>query len=732
MNRILATLMVICIAPTTLAQSFNPSCSNEAKKCCFRLDELVNSNPFIIPIHYSTDPVWIQGIGLDVPDSLDAKVIDGMYEYGKNDKRSIKNSGLLSYCIPVCTNSGSSGAKIESFYINTLRNCRSGQGATSYTHYPDSIYTTTLEMGKAYYMLVSKGTFSGLSIGVRVYLDFNNDKVFGANERILSTDDPVSNTLIPIPFDSAFVGKRRLRVFSTAWGLPANPCASFYIGEVEDYDVTIAFPTPDTLVINPNQWENTFVKVGYQVATKIVETYDKGYLICGSNGNNPNVYLLKTTVDGNILSDKTHIWSGYFYASGLHETTDGGYVVAGGTGYGSNAGGIGFIRKFTPCGNPTWLQLYGDPNNYGYLREVYQTPDSGYIASGSYLFSNVTNYIGRVCLLRTDKSGNQLWLKDFTCTMGSDVASFIPTQDNGSLITLYGYTPNPGDTTGYYWVRGVLTKVDSLGNLEWNLVLDTLNMESALQTSIELSDQSILSAGTCRDSITAEIKPALFKVSQDGKLMSYRVYENSGFYISLPKVIRKIDDNKYFLLCRDINNCDPGSYFPNTSVMLIDSSLNILARKQLSLASIIPSDAIINSNGEIVVVGTKVLVNLDDIYLATLNPDNLAFDTLSYIILNYDSLCDPSEGIPISSQGIHQVVVRPNPADDVVTVDAVNYNNLINAIEMYNATGDMVKTLGNIQNQQVTITLTDLPQGIYFIRIFFADGTHGHRKLIRI
>jgi hypothetical protein len=660
----------------------------------------------------------------------------GTYNYGECEEYTIEfvtYAVLPAYCIPVCTSSGSPAAEIEDFSFNSLHNCLSGQSNPSYTHYPDSIFTTILEMGKSYYLFVSKGNVAGISIGVKVFLDYDNDHLFGSDECILSTTASVSNTLMTIPFDSSFVGKRRLRVFSTGWNVPGNACASYSVGEVEDYDITIAYPTQDTSVVIPNQWENVYAKSGYQTATKVVETYDKGYLICGTDGTYGDyVHTLKTTIDGTILSDTTYNWPFFYYASGLDETFDGGYVIAGVTNSGSSQGGRGFIKKFTPCGKPGWEQYYGDTASYGYLRDVYQMPDSGFIASGSYLFSNNTNDTGRICLLRTDKYGNLRWLNDYTYFYGSDVSSFIQTEDNGGIITLYGYTIYANDSTGTYWRRGILTKVDSLGNLEWNLVLDTNNIISYTKTSVELHDNGFISAGFVSEMNSYEPKLAFFRSSKDGKLLRYKIHENTGYYYHMPGVIRKINENRFFLLCSDISDCDLGGYFPHTSVMIIDSSFTILNSKQLSIASIQAEDAIINSDGKAVIAGTILTNDNYDIYVAKLNAESLSFDTLYNITLTYDSLCNPPGGIAQRLPGNHDVILSPNPAAHKIKVEIEDYNYQKFDVEIINSSGLIIETLKNFNDKAVMIDLEDLPRGIYFVRVIFKDGTFVSKKIIKM
>ena len=662
----------------------------------------------------------------------------GSFNYGECEEYTIEfvsDTILPAYCIPTCTSAygATSGAEIESFSFNTLHNCLSGQSNPAYIYYPDSVYTTTVEMGKSYNLYISKGTYAGISIGVRAFLDFNNDHVFSASDCIFNTAEKISYTAITIPFDSSFVGKRRLRIFSNRGGVPSSACANFSIGEVEDYDIYITYPTPDTTVVIPNRFEKVYAKAGDQTVSKVIETYDKGYLMAGAEGiYNDYVQLTKTDIDGDVLSQKTHkTWGGHYYASGLDETLDGGYVIAGSTTKGSSSGALGYIKKFTPCGNPDWEQSYGDSSQYGYLREVYQLPDSGYIASGSYLVPS-TNNLGRICVLRTDKNGNQLWLNDYTFAYSSDVSSFIPTSDNGGLISLAGYTANANDPSGQLWSRGILTKIDSSGNLEWNVILDTNDILSYASSSIELNNKGYITAGNTYEPYINEPKLALFRISKEGKLLRYKDFSNSGYYYHFPKVIREINPNKYVLLCTDLSDCNLGGYYPNTSLILVDSSFNLLSYKLLSDYSIRASDAIITSDGNILIVGTKMKMKNYDIMAARFNSISLTFDTLYNIVLTYDSLCDPTERITNILAKKLQVIISPNPTNDVLNIEIKNYSSQLYHIECYNYDGVLLDNIINRKSNLTSLTLNKYERGIYLIRIVFADGSVISKKVIKI
>lgn len=73
----------------------------------------------------------------------------------------------------------------------------------------------------------------------RVWVDFNQDGVFGANESVLtgSSRKPVPG-YIHVPPNAA-LGLTRMRVSMRWGGIPA-PCGVMRWGEVEDYTVNIS------------------------------------------------------------------------------------------------------------------------------------------------------------------------------------------------------------------------------------------------------------------------------------------------------------------------------------------------------------------------------------------------------------------------------------------------------------------------------------------------------------
>jgi subtilisin family serine protease/PKD repeat protein len=134
-------------------------------------------------------------------------------------------------------------AYIEQVGVDTFLNLSNNDGG--YGHYTDRHLSLT--QGKKYAFQL-KPAFSGNAQAVnwRIWIDLNKDGDFEENgELIFSSDSATTgllsdSLLLPV---SAYAGLTRMRVAMQRGAVPL-PCTQFGFGEVEDYSVTVRFPTP--------------------------------------------------------------------------------------------------------------------------------------------------------------------------------------------------------------------------------------------------------------------------------------------------------------------------------------------------------------------------------------------------------------------------------------------------------------------------------------------------------
>jgi hypothetical protein len=151
-------------------------------------------------------------------------------------------------------------------------------------------------------------------------------------------------------------------------------------------------------------WTKTYSQgIGYSV----IVASDGNLVIGGAvSSNAQDVYLMKTTLNGDkIWADSTG-GKGYDFGTGLIQTSDGGYAIAGITSASGSSDQNVSLTKFDATGSVSWTHTYGgDQIDQG--TGVVQQSDGGFSltgmsnSGGSYIFLN-----------KTDASGTEAWQKN--------------------------------------------------------------------------------------------------------------------------------------------------------------------------------------------------------------------------------------------------------------------------------------------------------------------------------
>ncbi|MBW8052049.1 MAG: T9SS type A sorting domain-containing protein [Cytophagales bacterium] len=222
------------------------------------------------------------------------------------------------------------------------------------------------------------------------------------------------------------------------------------------------------------QWSKTFGGPNADYGYSVQQTTDGGYIIAGYTRTNSivtstDIYLIKTSANGDTLWTKAYGGFGTDVGYSVQQTTDGGYIITGRT-FSIGAGDAdGYLLKTDSIGAWQWIKTYGGAS-FDEGRFVQQTPDGGYIIIGR------TTSFGTgdddVYLLKTDSTGVLQWSKTFGGA-GNDIGWAVqPTIDGGYVIT--GYTNSFG-ITGFDHLY--LIKTDSNGNslcTQFQLPVNTL------------------------------------------------------------------------------------------------------------------------------------------------------------------------------------------------------------------------------------------------------------------
>jgi hypothetical protein len=215
---------------------------------------------------------------------------------------------------------------------------------------------------------------------------------------------------------------------------------------------------------NGNQvWDQTYGGSDLDLPRSVEHTNDGGYIIAGytrSYGAGENdIYLVKTDASGNQQWDKTYGGSGGELARKVIQTSDGGYIVVGYTSsFGSGEYDMWLI-KTNANGEHEWDKLYGGLN-YDGGNSVIQTNDKGYIIVG-YTMSFGSGE-SDIWIVKTDSSGNQQWDQTFG-GMNYDASHSVELTDDGGYL-IVGSTGSFGVGERDLW----LVKTDATGNQIWD------------------------------------------------------------------------------------------------------------------------------------------------------------------------------------------------------------------------------------------------------------------------
>jgi len=219
--------------------------------------------------------------------------------------------------------------------------------------------------------------------------------------------------------------------------------------------------------MNGNElWSKTFGGIGYDIGAFVEETLDGGFIITGSSsyGNGGiDAYLIRTNMNGTELWSKTFGGSEDDYGYSVEETSDGGFIITGLT-YSYGNGGENadvYLVKTDMNGTELWSKTFGG-SEYDLGYSVEETLDGGFIVAGyTYSYGNGGENAD-VYLVKTDMNGTELWSKTFGGSEYDLGYSVEETLDGGFIVAGYTYSYGNGGPDVY------LLKTDMNGTELWS------------------------------------------------------------------------------------------------------------------------------------------------------------------------------------------------------------------------------------------------------------------------
>jgi hypothetical protein len=222
----------------------------------------------------------------------------------------------------------------------------------------------------------------------------------------------------------------------------------------------------------------------------LIATYTSGnpYTIAAS--------LLKLDHYGNIID--ADIYSFPFanvYPGGpqsLNKANSG--FIFGGSYQDSSGNADALLVRLNDIGDTLWMRKFGDSFfQSGWMAK--EDDDGGFLLCGQTKVSLTPNNNSDALFIKTDSLGNLLWLRNYGDTVNLELAFALTKTADGGYV-LAGQTDIltvPGFEPPSLW----MTKLDSLGNMEWERIDTTISRHSLSRSWSVLSaqDGSIVVAG---------------------------------------------------------------------------------------------------------------------------------------------------------------------------------------------------------------------------------------------
>jgi hypothetical protein len=197
----------------------------------------------------------------------------------------------------------------------------------------------------------------------------------------------------------------------------------------------------------PSRFFNKYGGNGIDVGYSVKQTKDKQYVVAGSTSSygagNTDFYLIRIDSMGFVMWERTYGGFNNDVANSVIQLADSGYAMAGFSNSFGNGGYDAVIIRTDKNGNQLWLKSFGGLDwDFGY--GIVQISDGSLMMCGSTAsFGNgkIDGFVTKFSL-----AGDLLWEKYYGGTEDDELKAIINTKDN--QIACVGYTKSLGDLNG--------------------------------------------------------------------------------------------------------------------------------------------------------------------------------------------------------------------------------------------------------------------------------------------
>ncbi len=422
------------------------------------------------------------------------------------------------------------------------------------------------------------------------------------------------------------------------------------------------------------------------------------------------------------------------------ELADGNVYVAGTQGNGPYGKDDIALLKINPCGKVLWIKYFGDTlANDGYY--INKTHDQKLVLVGQ---TGLVNQGSAAIFYKLDTSGAILIKKTYGDTL-SQMAHYVEeTSDHGFVFC--GYISDAFGSNNSYNV-----KIDSLGNLIWQLVFGGPALEEADQIH-ELWDGNFLITGDTKSYGHGGVDVEVTKCNRNGQVIWDNYYGDrlnngcqgilevsNGKYLSFGETeitgniafdffIQFIDTNGVLLSRHTFGGTEADALF---SLVEVPGFEFICTGYSMSYNGGTDDDIVlfkVDQNGQIkwlknffhpgVDIGYKILQSQSGGYLVTGMYDD---NNDNYLLIHSDTIPNTSVGIGSVKAGAPLLSVFPEPVSDFLNVKVTTGH--IRNVTLTDEMGRMLFSDPAILNKtHLEIDMQYYSSGFYFLQISTDNG----------
>ncbi len=470
--------------------------------------------------------------------------------------------------------------------------------------------------------------------------------------------------------------------------------------------------------IGNQQWAKTYGTANYEATYRAIVTSDSGYLFAGGVFDaaitNLDILVIKTDLNGALQWSKKYGGALNNEAAstleGIQQTADLGYIITGVTnGYDIATSNNIFMIKTDAMGDTLWTRVYTAPGfDQGVC--VKQTFDGGYILSGR------TNSFGAgqldALLIKTDSLGIITWANAYGGLQGDEAMSVKQTSDSGFIATGATYSFGAGYSDLYVF------KTDFNGVVQWSRAFGEAGVEASYQI-IPTQNGGYAVAGFTQSYLSPAAGPGnpipqgtdsanivLLKMDSTGAIEWSNVYGG------------KLLDEAYGL-----SQATDGGY-------LIAATTRSFGSDTTDNGYIAHTDA----NGELFCYKSPISMQIKDSILTTTSANytyTWGMDYSNYtltetsIIMDDNLLCI-TVGIDAIKENI-TITIYPNPSTTNCNVIADDFTNA--TLYVYDLTGRMLHE--EHFSSRTVLNMETLATGLYWIELRDFNGKNAQSKIVK-